>query len=168
MKKITLLIIALLFINLTFSQDYSIEEINIIQNLFGAQKKAVYEDNMDLSGVNADTFWNLYNEYEVERKKIGEKKVALLKSYTTKQGAVTNEQADEILGQAGCLLGRDNGAAGRVRPLFWSGCGAHRGSGTGGRYDLWGSRKCRHRRWFKRTGSGPFQHRHSKGQRGQV
>ena len=108
MKKITLLIIALLFINLTFSQDYSIEEINIIQNLFGAQKKAVYEDNMDLSGVNADTFWNLYNEYEVERKKIGEKKVALLKSYTTKQGAVTNEQADEILGQASNIRNSEN------------------------------------------------------------
>jgi len=29
---------------------------------------------MDLSRVNADVFWKLYNEYEVERKKIGEKK----------------------------------------------------------------------------------------------
>jgi hypothetical protein len=46
---------------------------------------------MDLSGINADSFWKLYNEYEVERKKIGEKKVELLMSYTTKQGAVTNE-----------------------------------------------------------------------------
>ena len=100
MKKITLLIIALLFINLTFSQDYSIEEINIVQNLFGVQKKAVYEENIDLSGINANTFWKLYNEYEVERKKIGEKKVELLLSYTTAEGAVTNEQADKILTQA--------------------------------------------------------------------
>jgi hypothetical protein len=108
MKKITLLIIALLFINLTFSQDYSIEEINIVQNLFGVQKKAVYEENMDLSGVNADTFWKLYNEYEVERKKIGEKKVELLMSYTTAEGAVTNDQADEILGKAANIRNSEN------------------------------------------------------------
>ena len=108
MKKITLLIIALLFINLTFSQDYSIEEINIVQNLFGVQKKAVYEENIDLSGINANTFWKLYNEYEVERKKIGEKKVELLMSYTTAEGAVTNEQADEILTQASSIRGTEN------------------------------------------------------------
>ena len=108
MKKITLLIIALFFINVTFSQDYSIEEINVIQNLFGAQKKVVFEENMDLSGVDADAFWNLYNEYEVERKKIGEKKVELLMSYTTKEGAVTNEQADVILSQATNIRSSEN------------------------------------------------------------
>jgi hypothetical protein len=108
MKKITLLIIALLVANFTFSQDYSIEEINIVQNLFGVQKKAVYEENMDLSGVNADAFWKLYNEYEVERKKIGEKKVELLMSYTTTEGAVTNDQADEILAQATNIRNSEN------------------------------------------------------------
>lgn len=108
MKKITFLIIAFLITNLTFSQDYSIEEINVIQNLFGAQKKVVFEENMDLTGVNADAFWSLYNEYEVERKKIGEKKVALLMSYTTKEGAVTNEQADEILSQATNIRSSEN------------------------------------------------------------
>jgi len=108
MKKITLLIIALLFINVTFSQDYSIEELKIVQNLFGAQKKAVYEDNMNLAGVNADSFWNLYNEYEVERKKIGEKKMELIVSYTSKEGAVSNSQADELLSQAENIRSSEN------------------------------------------------------------
>jgi len=108
MKKITLLIIALLFINLTFSQDYSIEELKIVQNIFGVQKKAIYEENMNLAGVNADTFWSLYNEYEVERKKIGEKKMELLMSYTSKEGAVSNAQADELLSQAENIRSSEN------------------------------------------------------------
>ena len=108
MKKITLLIIALLFINVTFSQDYSIEELKIVQNLFGVQKKAVYEENMNLSGVNADTFWTLYNEYEVARKKIGEKKMELLMTYTTEVGAITNAQADELLSQAISIRSSEN------------------------------------------------------------
>jgi hypothetical protein len=108
MKKITLLIIALLFANITFSQDYSIEELKIVQNLFGVQKKSVYEENMNLTGVNATTFWTLYNEYEVERKKIGEKKMALLMSYTNEDGAVTNDQADELLSQATSIRSSEN------------------------------------------------------------
>ena len=108
MKKITLLIIALLFINVTFSQDYSIEELKIFQNLFGVQKKAVYEENMNISGVNADTFWTLYNEYEVERKKIGEKKMELLMTYTTEVGTLTNAQADELLTQAANIRSSEN------------------------------------------------------------
>lgn len=101
MKKIILLLIAIFTINLTSAQDYSIEELNVIQNLFGVQKKAVFEENMDLTDVNAETFWKLYNQYEIERKKIGQEKMEILKSYSEKEGAVTNEQADEILGKAG-------------------------------------------------------------------
>ena len=108
MKKIILSLIALVCMNLSFGQDYSIEEVNVIQNLFGAQKKVVFEENMDLSGINADVFWKLYNEYEVARKKIGEKKVALLMSYTTAEGAVTNEQADGILGEATNIRNSEN------------------------------------------------------------
>lgn len=108
MKKIILLLIAILSINFSFSQDYSIEELNVIQNLFGAQKKVVFEENMELSGVNADAFWKLYNEYEIERKRIGEEKMALLKNYSEKGGAVTNEQADELLAAAGKIRGAEH------------------------------------------------------------
>lgn len=108
MKKIILSLVALVCMNVSFGQDYSIEEVNVIQNLFGAQKKVVFEENMDLSGINADVFWKLYNEYEVERKKIGEKKVALLMSYTTAQGEVTNDEADGILSEASNIRNSEN------------------------------------------------------------
>lgn len=101
MKKIILLFIALLSINFSFAQDYSIEELNVIQNLFGVQKKAVFEENMDLTDANSEAFWKLYNQYEIERKKIGNDKMEILKGFSEKGGALTNEQADEIIGKAG-------------------------------------------------------------------
>lgn len=68
----------------------------------------MFEENMDLSGINADIFWELYNASEIERKKIGEKKVALLMSYTTAEGAVSNDQADEILSKASDIRTSEN------------------------------------------------------------
>lgn len=109
MKQLTLSIIALFFLNITFSQDYSIEEIKVIQNLFGAQKKVVYEENMDLSGTNADTFWKLYNAYETDRKEIGEEKMQLLMKYEDKGGTVTEVQAKELLAQASKIRNAENG-----------------------------------------------------------
>lgn len=101
MKKIILLFITLLTINFTFAQDYSIEELNVIQNLFGVQKKAVFEENMDLTDANSEIFWKLYNQYEIERKKIGQDKMEILKGFSEKGGALTNDQADEIIGKSG-------------------------------------------------------------------
>ncbi|MBN4048334.1 hypothetical protein JYU17_00010 [Flavobacteriaceae bacterium AH-315-O20] len=83
-KKILFFICALFFFNVSFAQDYSIEEVEIFQNLFGAEKKAIIEGNIDLNGVDANTFWGLYQEYETFRKEIGKKKLELLKQYTTK------------------------------------------------------------------------------------
>ena len=41
MKKITLFIVAILIANTSFAQDYSVEEVEIVQNLFGLEKKEI-------------------------------------------------------------------------------------------------------------------------------
>ncbi|MCF6222696.1 MAG: hypothetical protein L3J34_03105 [Flavobacteriaceae bacterium] len=96
MKKIILIITAILFTNLSFAQDYSIEEVEIFQNLFGAEKKAIIEGNIDLTGVDANAFWGLYQEYETFRKEIGKKKLELLKQYTTKSN-ISNDQVESLM-----------------------------------------------------------------------
>ena len=100
MKKLFLLLVALFFVSLSNAQDYSVEEIEVVQNLFGMEKKAIIEENIDLSGVNSDAFWKLYDQYEVERKELGKQKLNLLHQYTTKTGAVSPQQANELLGEA--------------------------------------------------------------------
>jgi len=100
MKKITLLITALLVFNISYAQDDTTEEIQMMQELFGSEKKAIIEENVDLTGVNADSFWKLYSEYEKQRQEIGQAKLELLQKYTTKQGALTNQQATDLLTEA--------------------------------------------------------------------
>ena len=100
MKKITLLIAALLVFNFSYAQDDTTEEIQMMQELFGSEKKAIIEENVDLTGVDADSFWKLYGEYEKQRQEIGQTKLELLQKYTMKQGALTNQQATDLMSEA--------------------------------------------------------------------
>jgi len=108
MKKSFLFIILILSVNALFAQDYSIEEIEVVQNIFGAEKKSIIDENIDLSGVDSEAFWSLYQEYETARKEIGKEKLDLLHKYTTKEGAVTNTQADELMNIAIPLRERED------------------------------------------------------------
>lgn len=100
MKKLTLLIAALFAFNASFAQDEMTEEIELMQELFGTEKKAIIEQNVDLTGVNADAFWKLYSDYEKDRQEIGKTKLELLQKYTTKKGSLTNQQAKDLMAEA--------------------------------------------------------------------
>jgi len=100
MKKLTLFIVALFVFNASYAQDVSTEEIKMVQELFGSEKKAIIEGNVDLTGVDGNAFWKLYGEYEKQRQEIGQAKLELLQKYTTKQGALTNQQATDLLSEA--------------------------------------------------------------------
>ncbi len=100
MKKLTLLIAALFIFNASYAQDELTEEIKMMQELFGSEKKSIIEANVDLTGVDGNTFWKLYTDYENERQEIGQAKLELLQKYTTKKGALTNQQAADLLAEA--------------------------------------------------------------------
>jgi len=79
MKKIVLFIVAILFFQVTFAQNNQIKsEMELMQDAFGFEKKDVMSEFVDLTGVNANNFWKLYNEYEIARKKMGKEKMDLL------------------------------------------------------------------------------------------
>ncbi len=99
MKKLILFIIAILSMNFSFAQDYSIEEIEIFQNLFGAEKKAIIEQNIDLNGVDSNAFWGLYQEYENFRKELGKKKLDLLHKYSMETD-ISNDQVETLMKDA--------------------------------------------------------------------
>jgi hypothetical protein len=100
MKKITLLLVSLFITGASYAQDVSTEEIAMIQDLFGQEKKEIIAANIDLSGVDSDAFWKHYDQYEKQRQEIGKSKLELLQKYTTNPGNMTNFQASELLGQA--------------------------------------------------------------------
>jgi len=100
MKKITILITAFLAFNLSFAQDDVSEEIAMMQELFGVEKASIIEQNIDLTGVNGDAFWKLYEDYEKQRQELGKARMELLQKYTTKKGSITNQQAKDLMAEA--------------------------------------------------------------------
>lgn len=103
MKNIVFFILTLFLSGNIVAQDYSTEEIEMMQEVFGDEKRTIIEENVNLEGVDTDKFWKLYDQYEAQRKDMGMEKMKLLKSYTTKQGNMTPLQAQEMLAQAADL-----------------------------------------------------------------
>jgi hypothetical protein len=72
------------------------EDVDIIQAKYGKSKKELMGAYMKLEGAQSDAFWKLYDQYEMERKALGQKKIQLLNEYAEHYGTLTNEKADEL------------------------------------------------------------------------
>ncbi|MFD1315959.1 hypothetical protein [Namhaeicola litoreus] len=99
MKKLTLLI-AFLFVAMSYAQMPTKDEMSMIQDIFGSEKKEIIAENIDLSGVDAAKFWELYDEYEVARKVNGQERIKLLSTYASTTSAVSNQMAEDMLQKA--------------------------------------------------------------------
>jgi hypothetical protein len=93
MKRITLILTAFLMIGIANAQSNK-EEIDLLQSMFGMDKKAMVADFLKVDASKADAFWKLYDEYETKRKDLGKKRIDLLKQYAANYSSMSNETAD--------------------------------------------------------------------------
>ena len=98
MKKIYILLTAILFVTIGFSQTYQ-DDLQLIQSLYGMEKKEVVDEFVELDPDQEGTFWELYAEYETKRKKIGKKKYAVLWNYVNDYGTIRAEDAEQIMNE---------------------------------------------------------------------
>jgi hypothetical protein len=94
MKKITLLLVALLTFGGILTAQSSKEELDLMQAAFGMEKKAMVSDFVRVDPAQKDAFWKLYDEYETARKSLGVKRVELLEKYADNYDKLTIEFAD--------------------------------------------------------------------------
>jgi hypothetical protein len=99
MKKLSLLF-AVLFVAMSYAQTPTQDEMTMIQDIFGSEKKEIIAENIDLSGVDAAKFWQLYDEYEAARKLNGQERIKLLSTYASTTSGVSNEMAESMLQKA--------------------------------------------------------------------
>ena len=92
-----LLFIAALFISSIGFAQSNTEDIDLIQSLYGMEKKAIVADFITLDGTQADAFWDLYDEYEAARKDLGKDRIALLEKYAYNYGTMDDETTDVII-----------------------------------------------------------------------
>lgn len=70
-------------------------EVEIIQDAFGLEKKVAVANFMKL-GEEAVNFWTLYDEYETERKKLGNERINVIKEYAANYGNLSDEKILEL------------------------------------------------------------------------
>jgi transcription termination factor NusB len=80
--------------NVSLAQSIQ-EEIDMYQAVFGMEKKAMMAEF--LNNEDDVTFWALYDEYEVERKLLGQKRLQLLENYANNYGVMGDEQTDQLM-----------------------------------------------------------------------
>jgi len=96
MKKATLFIFLFTLSSLAFAQSNS-EEVDMIQSIFGMEKKAFVAELIQVDGVQEEAFWALYDEYETKRKDLGKRRIALLEKYAANYGDLDDATTSEIL-----------------------------------------------------------------------
>ncbi len=96
MKKIiTLALLSILGIGNSFAQ-LNKDEVQLVQAIWGKEKRAIITDFMKFTDAEATAFWPLYGEYQAEAKKLGEERINTISDYTNNVSKLTNEKADEI------------------------------------------------------------------------
>lgn len=71
-------------------------ETEIIQNLWGMEKKAIIEEYMKFDDTEATAFWPVYEEYAEKRKNLGADRIAALEDYVNNYENLTDEKAEEL------------------------------------------------------------------------
>ena len=93
MKKATFFLLGILLFGVVSAQSNK-EEVDLLQSLFGMEKKAMVSDFVEVDAANQEAFWKLYDQYEVARKDLGKKRIMLLSQYAENYDEMTNESAD--------------------------------------------------------------------------
>lgn len=94
MKKITLLLLAVFTFAFANAQSDK-EEIDLMQSIFGMEKKAMVSEFVTVDPAQADAFWAIYDEYETACKELGVKRIRLFDQYVTNYETLTPEAADK-------------------------------------------------------------------------
>jgi len=95
MKKIILFAICAAFALVTNAQTTT-DELQYLQNVIGMKKKQYVEEHLKVNPADATKFWALYDEYELFRGEIGERRVANISEYAKYYTNLTDAKADEL------------------------------------------------------------------------
>ena len=73
------------------------EEVKVLQAVFGMEKKAVAEAFIQLDGDAKNGFWKAYDEYEIQRINLGQRRLSLLDKYTSNYATLDEKTTEEII-----------------------------------------------------------------------
>ncbi|HEX6223514.1 MAG TPA: hypothetical protein VFZ52_03850 [Chryseolinea sp.] len=107
MKKTLLSTLMVAFAFVAFSQSNK-EEVDLVQSVFGMEKKAMAAEFIKLEGAQKDAFWVAYDEYEGKRKDLGKKRIDLLNRYASSYSTLDDASTDQIIKDVMKLQGEND------------------------------------------------------------
>lgn len=73
------------------------EDVEIIQNMFGKEKKELIQAYMTIPEDKKAGFWTLYDQYETDRKKLGKERIALIEAYANDYATLDDKKASLLM-----------------------------------------------------------------------
>jgi hypothetical protein len=77
--------------------DKPADNMEILRKAIQANKKLVIAENMELTPLEGEKFWPLYDDYQKQLQKLDDQKIALIEKYAKKYLKMTDELALELL-----------------------------------------------------------------------
>jgi hypothetical protein len=74
--------------------------MELLRQDINTQKTAILTEAMDLDDAQAQKFWPIVREYDLERAKIADRRLAMIKKYAANYETMTSDMADEIMGES--------------------------------------------------------------------
>lgn len=81
-------------LSLTNAQT-SEQELSLINSILKSEVKVFFAQNIKLSTAQTESFWNIYDEYEVALKPLSNQRIDLLKEIIKKEGVLNEEEFDK-------------------------------------------------------------------------
>ncbi|NOX16694.1 MAG: hypothetical protein GXO87_00215 [Chlorobi bacterium] len=99
MKK--LLIAAFLIVSAVTAQAQDINSyIELLRSDLNTQKKEIITEVMQFTDGESETFWKIYNSFENDFRKLGDKRVAMIKKYAENYDTMNDEMAEKLIDSA--------------------------------------------------------------------
>ena len=96
MKNTLILFMAFAFSITLFAQTNN-DEIELLQTIYGMEKKAVVAGFIKIDEAKKEAFWALYDSYEAERKSQGKAYIKILQRYVEKYDNLNDENAATLM-----------------------------------------------------------------------
>ena len=74
--------------------------IGLLRSDLKVSKRGIIKESMQLDDRQAELFWPLYNQYDVEQTKLGDEKLALIETYAHEFLTMNDQKADQLANQA--------------------------------------------------------------------
>ena len=96
MKKMLSLASILFFFSA--SAQMTQDDVNLVQAMYGKSKRDLMDAYMTFSDTaKGNKFWKIYDNYEAERKKLGQQYLGIIQDYAKNYSTLNDTKADQLV-----------------------------------------------------------------------